>query len=205
MRNFICISGKAQNGKDTSALMMKEQLAAAGHTALIIHQADLLKFICQKFYDWDGKKDERGRTLLQYVGTQVVRQKDPDFWVRFIEQVTDLFDGSWDYIIIPDTRFPNEIEKLRTPTSKVVHVRVVRDGFVSPLTQEQQRHESEIALDNYPCDYILHNDGTKEDLSNNIALLTSDILSRGVQNNAAYQSKSQERRIKLCKGENILG
>lgn len=38
----ICISGKAQHGKDTTAGMMKTALESIGHTVLIAHYGDLL-------------------------------------------------------------------------------------------------------------------------------------------------------------------
>ena len=60
MRNFICISGKAQNGKDTSAEIFKNELVIRGHSVLVIHQADLLKYICKAFFNWNGEKDEAG-------------------------------------------------------------------------------------------------------------------------------------------------
>ena len=161
----IAISGHAQNGKDTTANMLNEKLAAKGKRVLITHYADLLKYICKTFFDWDGKKDERGRHILQYVGTDVIRQKMPDYWVDFIVSILDLFGENWDYVLIPDSRFPNEIEKLRTCGFDVTHLRVIRPNFISPLTEEQQKHPSETALDNTEPDYFIVNDGTLDDLS----------------------------------------
>lgn len=161
----IAISGHAQNGKDTTANMLNEKLVAKGKRVLITHYADLLKYICKTFFDWDGKKDERGRHILQYVGTDVIRQKMPDYWVDFIVSILDLFGESWDYVLIPDSRFPNEIEKLRTCGFDVTHLRVIRPNFISPLTEEQQKHPSETALDNTEPDYFIVNDGTLDDLS----------------------------------------
>ncbi len=158
MRNFICISGKAQNGKDTSAEIFKKELVNRGHSVLVIHQADLLKYICKAFFNWNGEKDEAGRTLLQQVGTNVIRKVEPDFWVNFIAKVTGFFKDTWDYIIIPDTRFPNELEKLKADDANVYHVRVIRKDFKSPLTEEQQRHPSETALDGVESDFTLIND-----------------------------------------------
>lgn len=62
----ICISGKARHGKDTLAGILDEHLKANGHRVLIAHFGDLVKYICEKFFAWDGAKDEKGRTLLQY-------------------------------------------------------------------------------------------------------------------------------------------
>lgn len=164
MRNFICISGKAQNGKDTSAEIFKNELIIRGHSVLVIHQADLLKYICKAFFNWNGEKDEAGRTLLQQVGTNVIRKVEPDFWVDFIAKVTGFFKDTWDYIIVPDTRFPNELEKLKANDANIFHVRVIREGFKSPLTEEQQQHPSETALDGIESDFTLINDKGIDDL-----------------------------------------
>ena len=98
----ICISGQAGAGKDTVGQIMKEQLERQGKSVLITHNADLLKYLCRTLFDWDGQKDEAGRSLLQYVGTDVVRKQRPDFWVNFLISIFDLFGDNWDYAIIPD-------------------------------------------------------------------------------------------------------
>lgn len=157
MRNFICISGKAQSGKDTLAALLRDELIARGYEVLIIHQADLLKFICKAFFNWNGEKDEAGRTLLQHVGTDIIRKIDPNFWVDFINKITCYFECVWDYIIIPDTRFPNEIERLKTINTNVFHIRINREGFTSALTKQQQEHPSETALDGVKSDFNIDN------------------------------------------------
>lgn len=157
----IAISGHAQNGKDTCAKMFEKLLTAENKKVRIIHYADLLKFICKQYFDWDGNKDDAGRTLLQYVGTDVVRKQDPDFWVNFVFQFLTLFHDEWDYVIIPDARFPNEVSGGKDgKTFNIVHVRVKRTSkdFVSPLTIEQQNHPSETALDNVTPDFLIEND-----------------------------------------------
>lgn len=162
---IICISGHAQHGKDTSASVLKAHLEADGYRVLITHYADLLKFICTSFFGWDGRKDERGRSLLQHIGSEVVRAKRPNYWVDFMLSIFDLFESSWDYVIIPDCRFPNEIDELRSHGFDVTTMRIVRPNFASPLTAEQMAHPSETALDNYPFDYTIENAGSLGELS----------------------------------------
>lgn len=178
MRNFICISGKAQNGKDTSAEIFKNELIIRGHSVLVIHQADLLKYICKAFFNWNGEKDEAGRTLLQQVGTNVIRKVEPDFWVDFIAKVTGFFKDTWGYIIVPDTRFPNELEKLKANDANIFHVRVIREGFKSPLTEEQQQHPSETALDGIESDFTLINDKGIDDLYGGVVSILDAIEER---------------------------
>ena len=166
----ICISGKAQHGKDTSALLLRANLNQRGYKTLLIHYADLLKFICKTYFDWNGEKDEYGRTLLQRVGTDIIRAQNPSFWVDEVIKVLQFFPNEWDYVIIPDCRFSNEIHHMES-FFEVIHLRVKRNNFESPLTEEQQNHISETALDNEIPNHWLINDGDIADLDNKISEL----------------------------------
>lgn len=165
---ILAISGRAQNGKDTVAGLLSEGLTAYGNRVLVTHFADLLKYMCITFFDWDGNKDANGRHILQYVGTDVIRKQAPDFWVDFISSVLTYFNEHWDYVLIPDTRFPNEISKLASDGFDVMHIRVVRPNFKSPLTEEQQKHTSETALENVKPDFYIYNEGSMEELKETI-------------------------------------
>ena len=160
----IVISGRAQHGKDTIAQMIKEQLKDDDIDVLITHYADLLKYICKQYLGWNGNKDEDGRRLLQYVGTDVVRRRVPDFWVDFIISILTLFDGRWGYVIIPDVRFPNEVQKLRDCGFDVIHIHIDRPDFNNGLTDEQNSHESETQMMYMKPDHRIHNCGTLDDL-----------------------------------------
>lgn len=155
---IITISGHARNGKDTLASILDRKLKAAGYKVLITHYADLVKYVCEKYFGWDGLKDERGRNLLQYVGTDVVRYQSPDFWVDFIKSILTLFRNHWDFVIIPDTRFPNEINVLKNDGFDVIHLRIERPDFDNGLTEEQKKHPSETSLDNIKPDCVIIND-----------------------------------------------
>lgn len=166
---IITISGYAGSGKDTVASIIKGQLEADGHSVLVMHYADLLKYICKTFFGWDGIKDERGRTILQYVGTDIIRKQNPDYWVNFISNLLIMFPEEWEYVLIPDCRFPNEISVLKNDGHNVLTIHVIRDGLKSTLTKEQQQHVSETALDDYDFDYYIHNGGSIIDLKQMIS------------------------------------
>lgn len=156
MTNVILLSAKAQNGKDTFASMLRDELGDRDKKTIIVHYADLLKHICKSFFNWDGNKDIRGRSLLQYVGTDVIREKQPDFWVSFVVNVISMFPTEWDYVIVADTRFDNEIEVMKNsfPTKTI---RIFRTGFDNGLTEDQKNHASETSLDDYRFDYYVEN------------------------------------------------
>lgn len=157
MTHFILCSGKARSGKDTSAEIIKENLEEKGYSVLITHYADLLKFICKNFFGWNGEKDEAGRTLLQKIGTDAIRAQDPDYWVDFIANLVRMFPSKWDFVIVSDCRFPNELSRISDAGFPATHVRIIRTDFESQLTEEQKNHPSETALDNTAPDFVIKN------------------------------------------------
>ena len=166
----ILVSAKAQHGKDTVANIMKDQLEGMNKKVLICHYADLLKFICSKFFNWDGNKDLKGRQLLQYVGTDTIRNKckRPNYWVDFIVDILNMFSDEWDYVIIPDARFNNEINVIKDSGFSTSVVRVNRTNFEGILTDSQKKHQSECELDDYAFDYIIENNRSLKELENKV-------------------------------------
>lgn len=173
---IIPIGGKARHGKDETAKGLKRALEAKGKKVLVIHQADLLKHLAKTIFEWDGKKDEHGRNLLQRLGTEIFRAKDPNYWVDHLVRTLAVLDGAFDVVLVPDTRFPNEIEAFRAAGFHTIYVRVIRPNFVSPLTDEQQNHPSETALDDYPFDIGIVNAGGIADLYNDAAKIAEVII-----------------------------
>lgn len=165
---ILCISGKAQHGKDFTAECIKKYIEEyniinqTNFKVLIIHYGDYLKFIAEKYFSWDGKKDKKGRELLQHLGTDVVRKEDPDFWVDNLINFLNVFKETWDYVLIPDCRFPNEIDKLKDSGFDVTTIRVCRPNFDNGLTPEQKSHISETALDEYDFDFSFINSGDEK-------------------------------------------
>jgi hypothetical protein len=160
---IITISAKAMHGKDLSAQILKTKLEENGNKVLIYRYADYLKFLCRQYFDWDGNKDEKGRTILQYVGTNIVRNQQPDFWVETAMRFFNLFGNNYNYIIICDCRFVNEIELLRENGYDVLSLHIKRLNFQNNLTEEQRNHPSETSLDNYQFDRYLY---VKEGINN---------------------------------------
>ena len=155
---IICVSGKAEAGKTTTAKVAKTILEEKGFRVLVTNYAGILKYICTAFFGWDGKKNEQGRELLQRVGTDIVRKQDQDFWVNLMKSLLIMFDDEWDYVFIDDVRFPNEIEILQDKFD-VFKLRIERPNYENSLTEAQRQHESEVRLDDYEFDYTLINPG----------------------------------------------
>ena len=146
----IILCGKAGVGKDTFGIELKRQLEEEGLRCIKISFADRVKDICSRYFKWNGKKDEAGRKLLQYIGTDVFRSYDENYWVNEVVSVLDVCDKNdfFDYAIITDARFPNEITQLQKAGFDVMTFRVLRNNFVSKMSEETKKHISETSLDN---------------------------------------------------------
>jgi len=175
----ICISGSASAGKDSLANCLKEILEEQKKKTLIIHYADYLKFLCKSYFDWDGNKDEKGRTLLQYTGTDVARARRPTVWVDVVKIFIDVFGRDYDYILIPDTRFPQEID-LCKESYDTTSIKIIRPNFDNGLTEAQKNHESETALNNYSFDITINCSSGLDNVMAGARTLIEEVLGIGM-------------------------
>lgn len=124
------------------------------------------------------------RKLLQLLGTECGRLiLHLNIWVNALmseynavdfdykEIVDKEIQGNWIYPnwIITDTRFPNELEAIKTRSG--VCIKVVRDSIPTPLNE----HESETALDAASFDYMINNNGSLEDLVESVRQILLDL------------------------------
>lgn len=166
----ILISGKSQSGKDTLGCYLRDILTQEhNQRVLVLHFADVLKYYLREYYNWDGRKDEHGRYLLQHLGTDTVRAKYPNYWAETVAKFIAATSADWDYVIIPDARFLNEITVVKKYNPNAVSVRVERyengEPYRNPaMSEEQNNHPSECDLDDYDFDWYVVNDGDCDDL-----------------------------------------
>ena len=183
MNNTIIISGKAGSGKDTVANFMKEELERHGKRVLVIHYGDAVKWVLREFFNWDGKKDTVGRTLLQRVGTDIVRAQFPNYWTGIVVGLLKAFEpySDFDVALVPDARFPNEVNIALETLDNCIAVRINRrnaDGseWINPnLTEEQRQHPSETSLDCFAFDYVIHNDEGLDTLEESAKTILTDL------------------------------
>ncbi|VYT64329.1 hypothetical protein [Clostridium tertium] len=168
----ITISGPAGHGKDTLANKLKAIIESKGKRVFIIHYADYLKMVATQVYNWDGRKNEVGRDILQKLGDRM-RAQDEMYLINELINIINLVRDDFDIVLIPDARFPREIECLRN-IGRTISIHITRVDYKSNLTTEQNNHKTERALDNYSYDYDILTSTDKE--ISEIDTIIEDIL-----------------------------
>ena len=156
MIRVIGICGAARAGKTTFADYMYEWLQARHMKPRMRPFAGPVKMIAGTM-GWNGVKDDKGRRLLQLLGTECGRECiGPDVWVDIWIHNIQVFVNTTDHytIIADDVRFPNEAEAIRKLGGTIF--RVTRPGC------EPSDHPSE--RDDIAADHTIANVGTVEDL-----------------------------------------
>jgi hypothetical protein len=170
---IIGLSGYARSGKDTVAELLvlnygfKRMAFADGiRDALlalnpILHDGHRLNEIVT-MYGWEvAKAKDEVRRLLQVMGTEVGRKlinEDVWVWLLFNKIGTD------ERIVIPDVRFPNEARMIESQGGEVWRINRHNHGAVND-------HISERAMDNHMFQRVIYNDGTLDDLADEVFML----------------------------------
>ena len=165
---IVTLSGKAGHGKSSAATILSNNMIKQGCKVAIVHYADYLKFVAQKYMGWNGIKDDYGRSLLQHIGTEVVRSVQPNYWVDHVINTVELMLSNYEFILIPDTRFEGEITRWNERGYKVVTVHISRLDYENSLSEVQRSHISETALDDYIFNHSI--------VANNLEELERELL-----------------------------
>ena len=157
-------TGKAGAGKTTAAQTMIDEAisAMAFGTATLMSFAEPIKRVAKESFGWDGQKDEKGRRLLQVIGTEAGREYNPGIWIDALMKKADE-SGNNTLVCIDDVRFDNEAEVIRERGGHVFAV----EGRISNLGLNAA-HASERGVDEELITDTLRNDGTREALRERI-------------------------------------
>ena len=99
------------------------------------------------------------RLLLQLIGTNLFREQlHPNTWVN--ASFANYLNNAW---IFTDVRFPNELEAIKKRNGITIRINRGLVERTGKMIQEPE-HISETALDNAKFDYVIENDGTIEEL-----------------------------------------
>jgi hypothetical protein len=110
------------------------------------------------YMGWDGKKDQRGRRLLQRIG-QDGREYDQDVWVRStFNRIEDSVGWPYDAILIDDWRFINEYEYVNKDwLYKPIRIRIEALNREILKGTPEYYEISETELDNFSFDCVINN------------------------------------------------
>lgn len=154
------ISGKARHGKDTLAEFMKDYYESIGKKACIMHISNYIKHFAIDYFGWDGKEETKPRTLLQELGTDVIRVKMGKelFFINRLLEDMEVLENFYDVFIVSDVRLPIEFDEIGKHHD-TVNIHINRINYESVLSSKEQKHITETALDNYnDYDYRITND-----------------------------------------------
>lgn len=179
LKGIVLLGYKAESGKDESAKYIKEDLESQGYSVCIMHNAYYLKDIAKRFLNWDGNKDEDGRKLLQELGTDEIRDRLgwSEFHCNRVCEDIKIVQDYYDYVLVPDARFINEIYYVKAmfPHKKVISVHVDRGDHLMG-NKGRVKHKSEIEMEGFDFDWVLHNKRGLTDLRNVCSFFVEEIL-----------------------------
>lgn len=164
---IIGITGKAGAGKSTLGNFIRKhmrELSAFQHVVKIGF-ADDVKSIAANQFRWNGQKDDKGRRLLQVIGTEAGRAYNENIWVEKLAE----YDAPHVCVIADDVRFNNEAIMCKQ-RGKLILV----EGRADDLG-ENSSHASEKGID-IPPDFRIVNDGDLVALESQAAEIVRTIL-----------------------------
>lgn len=124
-RQILGICGYARVGKTTTCAALLSQIS----DSVIVPFADPVKQIASECFGWDGVKDERGRRLLQLIGTEVGRSYNPNIWVdKWRLKVEKLLANNLT-VLVDDVRFQNEIDCIHDMGGVVFRMRCLEREY----------------------------------------------------------------------------
>ena len=163
LKKIFIIAGKARQGKDTVCEYIREYYKDLN--SLYLPNNYYMRDYAKRIIKWDGSDATKPRELLNTLADYARNNFDKHFYIKRTIEDINVFANFYDIIIIPDARFPYEIEIPKQKFSNVISIHLERPNYISELTNEQKQHPIETSLENYnDYDYKIINDGTLEDL-----------------------------------------
>ena len=175
---IFIVSGKANAGKDTTCDLINNYIKLKGLKSVNLQFSSYIKMYAKTISGWNGDEDTKPRTLLQELGTDIIRKNiDNLFFIKRIIGDIKVYSYYCDVITISATRMPEEIESIYNNFKNVIRINIKRPNFESKLNSKEKMHITETALDGYGSyDYILENDGTIEDLNKKVKKIVDEVM-----------------------------
>lgn len=158
---IIAIAGRARSGKSSIGKNLKKLYEQDGKKGIILEITRPLKYYIEQILEHKIDEKKKPRQYLQKISSNLIKEK-LGFYDLFIQrEIEDICVFSYfkDVIIIPDIRFPKEIDTLRKNFKNVFVVLVVSDKMFSDLTEEEMNDITEVSMDGYlEYDYLIQNE-----------------------------------------------
>jgi len=152
----IGLHGPAGSGKSFFASVIEDE-ALRQHLAIRrMPFAGPLKRVASSM-GWNGKKDGKGRRLLQLIGTECGRKCiSEDLWVDKWRRELD--DTQANCVIVDDVRFPNELSALKAVGGYAVKLKDARSLAWRLRATFGLLHKSEVPLPDAGFDDVIFNE-----------------------------------------------
>ena len=142
------IGHKARHGKDTAATTLLRAIPRARRIGF----ADDLYTIARIRHGMTAKDP----ALLQRLGLEYRDEFGADVWIRSV--YLKLCDDPAPLVVIPDVRFPNELDFIRSLGGIALRVqRICADGSLYQDPSRDPLHPSETLLDTATWDHTIQN------------------------------------------------
>lgn len=116
-------------------------------------KTDALRNIARYTYNHKEELEGKGRSFLQFIGTNYFRSQWPTYWIDwFDKRLNSLRKISPIPVVVDDVRFPNEAEYLRRKGFILLRCVLPDEERINRSSNELQEsfeHSSETALDGY--------------------------------------------------------
>lgn len=136
---ILALGGYSGSGKSTCAEILCSEVIAPDRVCGVESFADAIKEVAEDYFLWDGKKGPKGRKLLQHLG-DVGREYNRDLWVDIT--IRSIKEQGFDYCIIDDVRYPNEISRVKDAFGE--HNCVF--AWIARSSKKASEHSSESSL-----------------------------------------------------------
>lgn len=130
---------RLNSGKTLASELAADILNDHDKHAIRLSYADGVKDVA-RYMGWDSNKDDKGRKLLQIIGTEAGRTYDNDMWVKQLIKRVHSDYGNSAILIIDDCRFQNEVDFVKRHGHAFRIDRQV--GQLQPSTSSQHASET---------------------------------------------------------------
>ena len=172
------ISGKANAGKDTTAELIDNYIKLKGMKPVNLQISSYIKMYAKVISGWNGSEDDKPRSLLQELGTEIIRNKiDEKLFIRRIIEDIKVYSYYFDVVTISDARLPLELDLIKEAFPSSCRINIIRPNFENNLNSSEKKHITEIGLDNYKnYEYTIINDGSFEELNKKVIKIVDEVL-----------------------------